>query len=184
MNLPRARAGRTPMSSSVLTADDEPEPELGVGGGGEPLIVGGMTRCIGGSVWMGGTPGGAEAWAAIPTGDIEGGVGAAGVTCTEADAEAAGEVDGAGGTVAPELGRRCGSLAISPSSSRTVCGRWFGSFASTRASSWSSSSGRFGFKPTADGIDEFTVEYATSIRLAPTYGSRPVSISNVSAPIA
>src|SRR5437762_13311527 len=84
MNLPRARAGRTPMSSSVLTAEDEPEPELGVGGGGEPCIVGGTTRCMGGSVCMAGKPGGAEARAATPTGAIAGGVGGAGVICTEA----------------------------------------------------------------------------------------------------
>src|SRR5260221_11643244 len=120
MNLPRARAGRTPMSSSVLTAEDEPEPDVGVGGGGEPCIVGGMTRCIGGSVWMGGTPGGTEPWATAPTGDIEGGVGAAGVTCTEA--ADAGEPAGTRGTVAPLLGPRCGSLGISPRTSRTVCG--------------------------------------------------------------
>src|SRR5256885_17114355 len=78
MNLPRARAGRTPMSSSVLTAEDEPDPELGVGGGGEPCIVGGMTRCMGGSVWMGGTPGGAEAGKATPTGAHAGGGGGGG----------------------------------------------------------------------------------------------------------
>ena len=156
------------MSSSVLTAEDEPDPELGVGGGGEPCIVGGMTRCMGGSVWMGGTPGGAEAGMATPTGAIAGGVGGDGVICTEAATTAADAVAGAGGTVAPALGRRCGSLAIRPSSSRTVCGRWFGSLASTRESSWSSSSGRLAFNPTADGIGELTVEYATSIRLAPT----------------
>src|SRR2546430_13982859 len=78
MNLPRARAGRTPMSSSVLTAEEEPDPELGVGGGGEPCIVGGMTRCMGGSVWMGGTPGGAEAGKGPPPRAHAGGGGGGG----------------------------------------------------------------------------------------------------------
>ena len=80
--------------------------------------------------------------------------------------------------------RRCGSRAICASSSRTVWGRCAGSFASTLWSSWSSSSGRLALSLTAEGIGVLTVAYATSMRFAPTNGSRPVSISKVSAPIA
>src|SRR5215467_11826014 len=173
MKRPRARAGLTPISSRVLTAEDEPELELGVGGGGDPDIVGGTTRCIGGRVWIGGTPGGAED--PLATTGTDCGVGCAVATAAP---EAAGELTAltpetgatpdVGGTVALLApARRCGSLAMSASSSFTVCGRWLGSFASTFASSWSSSSGRLGFSPTADGIGELTVEYATSMRFAP-----------------
>src|SRR5438309_6655625 len=55
MKRPCARDGLTPISSSVRTADDDPEPELGGGGGGEPCSVAG-TRCIGGSGWTGAGP--------------------------------------------------------------------------------------------------------------------------------
>src|SRR5437764_12035282 len=55
MKRPLARAGLTPMSSRVRTADEEPDPELGVGGG-EPETIGGDTRCIGGSVSTGCIP--------------------------------------------------------------------------------------------------------------------------------
>src|SRR5581483_11185586 len=50
MKRPCARDGFTPISSRVRTAEDDPEPELG-GGGGEPCRVAGAMRCIGGSVW-------------------------------------------------------------------------------------------------------------------------------------
>src|SRR5438270_2130691 len=167
MKRPCARDGFTPISSSVRTADDDPEPELGGGGGGDPWRVAG-TRCIGGSVCTGAgpMPGGTCAATAAPAG-VGGTVclnpGAATTTAAEAIADA-----GVGGAVAVTdvPGRRCGSFAIWPSRSPTDCGRSFGSFASTRPSSWSSSSGRFGLMPTADGIGELTVAYATSIRYA------------------
>src|SRR5215831_19687618 len=112
MKRPRARAGRTPISSSVLTADDEPEPELGVGGGGEPCIVGGITRCIGGRGWMGAAPAGTGADSTAATGDIEGGVGGAGESCAEAPGcDVAGDWEATGAGATPEdAGRRCGSL--------------------------------------------------------------------------
>src|SRR5216683_1479076 len=85
---------------------------------------------------------------------------------------------------APAAARRCGSLAICASRSFTLCGRCAGSLASTLARSTSSSSGRAAVSLAADGIGALTVAYATSIRLAPMKGSRPVSISKVSTPIA
>ena len=182
MKRPLARAGLTPMSSRVRTADEEPDPELGVGGG-EPETIGGDTRCIGGSVSTGCIP----PPPAITAGDDWGVL----VTATSLEVMACRLVIGAepaGGTVAvvePEaLALRWGSLAIWLRRSRTVWGLSFGSLARTRVSSWSSSSGRLELMDTTDGIGELTVEYATSIRFAPVYGRRPVSISKVRTPIA
>src|SRR5689334_17958601 len=114
MNRPCARDGFTPISSSVRTADEEPDPELGGGGGGEPcrVLAGGATRCIGARVWTGAGPicgsDGPE-----PTDAGAGGTVCltAGAATTAADATAAA---GVGGTVAvaEEPGRRCGSFAI------------------------------------------------------------------------
>src|SRR2546422_3503665 len=96
---------------------------------------------------------------------------------------AAGRANGTDPTAAGAW-RRCGSFAIDESSSRTVCGRWPGSFASTLFSSWSSSSGSALLSLAADGTGALTVAYATSMRLDPMNGRRPVSISNVRTPIA
>src|SRR5438105_8728767 len=182
MKRPLARAGLTPMSSRVRTADEEPDPELGVGGG-EPETIGGETRCIGGSVSTGGIP----PPPAITAGDdweILASPESAEVTACLPVIGAAG-TGGAVAVIEPEaVALRCGSFAIWARRARRVWGREFGSFARTRVSSWSSSSGRLELMETTDGIGELTVEYATSIRFAPVYGRRPVSISNVSTPIA
>ena len=96
---------------------------------------------------------------------------------------AAGRANGTGAAAAGAC-RRCGNLAICASRSFTVCGRWAGSFASTLASSASSSSGSALFSLAADGTGALTVAYATSIRLEPMNGRRPVSISKVRTPMA
>ena len=165
MNRPLARAGRTPISSSVRIVDAPAA--VGVGGG-DP--------------WNPGA--GADCWITridVVSGPFDEVVGR-GITATPPV-----EVDAATGVAAATpaaVVRRCGRRAIWASSSRTVCGRWAGSFASTFWSSWSSSSGRFALSLTAEGIGVLTVAYATSMRFAPTYGRRPVSISKVSAPMA
>ena len=156
------------MSSRVRIV--EPPAEVGVGGG-EPCSIGG---------------GGAAFTARIevvsgPFDEVAGFGSTATPPAADADAEAAAVV--AAATPGADV-RRCGSRAIWASSSRTVCGRCPGSLASTLASSASSSSGRLALIFTADGIGVFTVAYATSIRLEPMYGRRPVSISNVSTPMA
>src|SRR5438477_619499 len=90
MKRPRAREVFTPISSSVLTAEDEPDPELGVGGG-EPLRPGGATLCIGGSVCTGAGPPGAPAAASTTTGTACGVSGIA-VVSIDAAARAPGDV--------------------------------------------------------------------------------------------
>ena len=153
MKRPRARAGRTPISSSVRMV--EPPADVGVGGG-DPCSSGG---------------GGAAFTTRIevvsgPFAEVAG----LGSTATPPAAAAAGAEVAAGAVDAATPGgdvRRCGSRAIWARSSFTDCGRWVGSLASTFASSTSSSSGRLALIFTADGMGVFTVAYATSIRLEP-----------------
>src|SRR2546430_4572840 len=119
MNRPRARAGLTPISSRVRTADDEPDPELDVGGG-DPETIGCPARCRGGRVSIGDEPG-APAIATTGCGLRDGAPSTAGTGGRVAAGEA-----GAGGTVPvrdDDVARRWGSLAIWPRRSRTVCGR-------------------------------------------------------------
>src|SRR6202521_937428 len=72
--------------------------------------------------------------------------------CDTAPGRANGTDAGAAGAA-----RRCGSFDICASRSRTVCGRWAGSFASTLARSWSSSSGSAVLILAADGTGALTV---------------------------
>src|SRR5438445_10466883 len=97
MKRPCARDGLTPISSSVRTADDDSEPELGGGGGGDPCRVAG-TRCIGARAGTGAgpMPGGTCAATAAPAGGtVCLTAGAAATTAAEAMAAA-----GVGGAVA------------------------------------------------------------------------------------
>src|SRR5947209_3233931 len=147
MKRPRARAGRTPMSSRVRIV--EAPADVGVGGG-DPWRPGG---------------GGAAAFTGCRTRiDVVSGpldvVAGLGRTATPPDAGTAALAEAAPGADAAALGaavRRWGRRAICASSSRTVCGRCAGSLARTLTSSPSSSSGRFGLIFTAEGIGVLTV---------------------------
>src|SRR5437762_237482 len=164
MKRPRARAGRTPISSRVRIVDAPAA--VGVGGG-EPWNTGGGA-------------GADTTFIDVVSGPLDV-VAGRGRTATPPDAGVEEITPAAAATPAA---RRCGRRAICASSSRTDWGRWPGSLASTLVSSWSSSSGRLAFSLTADGIGELTVAYATSIRFVPAKGSLPVSISKVRTPIA
>lgn len=97
---------------------------------------------------------------------------------------------GAGETAAAGSGtwmatlRRWGTCPSSLTSSRTELGRCAGSFASARASTWSSSSGSIAFRAAAEGTGLLTVASAISPALAPPKGMCPVIISKVMTPIA
>src|SRR5579864_7244177 len=152
MNRPRARAGRTPISSRVRIV--EPAAEVGVGGGDPCRIAGGGA-------------GGDDESARIEvvSGPFDATAGR-GSTATPPEAALAAPGAAAGAPTGDVL--RCGSFAICASTSFTVWGRSPGSLASTFVSSASSSSGSLGLIFTADGIGALTVAYATSMRFEPT----------------
>src|ERR1041384_403939 len=164
MNRPRARAGRTPISSGVRIV--EAPAEVGVGGGEPWNPAGGAGAGI--------------TFIDVVSGPLDVAVGR-GSTATPLDD---GVAEATGAAAANPDTRLWGSRAICASRSRTDWGRCPGSLASTLVRSWSSSSGRLALSLTAEGIGELTVAEATSMRLLPAKGRRPVSISNVRTPMA
>src|ERR1700694_1662156 len=135
MKRPRARAGLTPISSSVRIVDAPAA--VGVGRG-DPCSIGG------------GGAGGDDGIARIdavsgPLVPVPG----RGSNATPPAGEEAGTW-----AVAE---RRCGRRAINARSSRTVCGRCAGSLARTLCRRTSRSFGRVGVIFTAEGIGVFTV---------------------------
>src|SRR5215510_568945 len=120
MKRPRARAGRTPISSSVRIVEP---PELVGEGGGEPWVGAGTATAAGALM----------AFIDVVSGPVETAAGL-GRTATPPTGVAAGPA-GADAFVEPEgAARRCGSFAIWASRSRTLCGRCAGSLARTFSS--------------------------------------------------
>src|SRR5690349_16697388 len=151
MKRPRARAGRTPISSSVRIVDAPAD--VGVGGGEPWNPAGGGAGCT--------------ARIDVVSGPLDDAVAGRGSTATPPAGVTDDDTAGSGADAPAGAARRCGRRAICASRSRTDCGRCAGSLARTFASSVSSSSGRLALSFTADGIGELTVAYATSIRFAP-----------------